>query len=258
MIFTAIILLPQAALYSSPYELSPIVDGTLAGAGLTLFGISLYTGKNVESLSDEEIASLSKDDINNFDRSAADNWSPAAGKWSDIVITPLIISPLGFLLENETRNDFFIIGVMYGESILLTHGLTGTAKNIIQRERPFTYNSDAPYSNKKEKDAVRSFYSGHSANAFNSAVFVSTVFSDYYPHSLWRYAVWGTTLSTAALTGYLRYKAGMHYPSDIFTGAAIGSSIGYLVPMLHRTGNKNISLQVIIGEEKIIALLFAF
>ncbi len=250
--------LPQGFLYSSPYRLSPATDGILSGSGLVLFGVSLYAGKKTEPLTDKEIAELSKNDINSFDRSAADNWSPEADKWSDRVLAPLVVSPLAFLAESETRNDFIIVGIMYTESVLITNGLCGIVKNSVQRERPFTYNADAPYSTKKEKDAVLSFYSGHTANAFNSAVFVSTVFSDYYPDSLWHYAIWATTISAASLTGYLRYRAGMHYPSDIITSAAVGCVTGWLIPVMHRFGNENLYLQIITGEDNKIVFSLSF
>jgi membrane-associated phospholipid phosphatase len=38
----------------------------------------------------------------------------------------------------------------------------------------------------------------------------------------------------AALTGYLRIAGDKHYMSDVLTGAAVGSAIGYMVPRLHR------------------------
>ena len=40
-------------------------------------------------------------------------------------------------------------------------------------------------------------------------------------------------MTAAATTGYLRYAAGRHYPTDILVGAAMGAFVGYLVPSLH-------------------------
>lgn len=254
----AVIMLPAKKLYSSPYELRPFTDSVLIGSGAALFGLSFYTGKYADPLTEEEIADLSKDNINSFDRSAADNWSPAADDWSDRVLYTIMISPLAFLAGDETRNSFVTIGVMYAESLLITRGLNGITKDIVHRTRPYAYNSDAPYGDKKNDDAVRSFYSGHTVNAFNSAVFVSTVFSNYYPDSSWRYAVWGTSITAASLTGYLRYRAGMHYPTDIIAGAAIGSLTGWLIPVLHRPGSGNISFQLITGEENTFAVILNF
>ena len=258
---TLIIALASAQVYSadsSPYTLSPVTDSLLIGSGAALWALTLYTNQKVDSLTDDEIAALTRDSVNRFDRSATYNWSPTGAKLSDITLTSAIISPLAFLLSDKTRGDFIVLGVMYGESMLITNGLNKTIKNIVQRKRPFTYNPDADHKDKKEKDAVLSFYSGHTANAFNSAVFVSAVFSDYYPQSPWRYAVWGTSLLLASTTGYLRYYAGKHYPTDIIAGAVIGSITGWAIPALHRNRNENISVKMMFGEESMLAVEFYF
>ena len=255
-----IIILSSELVYSdsSPYSLSTYTDSLLIGSGAVLLALTLYTKEKVDPLTDDKIVALTPGNINRLDRSATDNWSPNGAKWSDITLTSTMISPLAFLLNDKTRDDFIILGVMYGESILITNGLSMTIKDIVQRKRPFIYNPDAPYKEKKEKDAVRSFYSGHTANAFNSAVFVSTVFSDYYAQSPWRYAVWGTTLTLASTTGYLRYYSGKHYPTDIIAGAIIGSITGWAIPALHRNRNENISVRMMFGEENMIAVEFSF
>jgi len=246
------------SVYSSPYRLSGYTDGMLAGTGAALNGLSFYTGNDVSPLSDQEVTSLSKNDINRFDRSAASNWSPSAGKWSNVTLAPVMLSPAGFIFGDETGNDIITIGVMYAESILVTQGLNGSVKHIVHRNRPYTYNPDAPDTKKKSDDAVLSFYSGHTAHAFNSAVFAGTVFSDYYPENSWKYAVWGASLATASLTGYLRYRAGMHYPSDIIAGAVAGSATGWLIPSLHKTERVSISVLLVPGKGSIAALVINY
>ena len=42
----------------------------------------------------------------------------------------------------------------------------------------------------------------------------------------------------AAITSSLRVISGMHFLSDVLTGAAVGSLIGYLIPLIHET-NEN-------------------
>jgi membrane-associated phospholipid phosphatase len=243
---------------SSPYKLSTVTDSLLIGSGTALLALTLYTNKNIDPLTDAEIAALSKNNINRFDRSAADNWSAGGDKFSSITLASVMISPLAFLLNDRIRDDFVVIGIMYGESILITKGLDMNVKNIVQRKRPFVYNPDVSNKDKKDKDAVRSFYSGHTSSAFNSAVFVGTVFSDYYPQSPWRYAVWGTSLLAASVTGYLRYTAGKHYPTDIIAGAIMGSITGWGIPALHRNRDTNIAFKMSFGEERMIAVEYYF
>ena len=80
------------------------------------------------------------------------------------------------------------------------------------------------------------------------AVFLSTVYSDYYPDSDWKYAVWGASLLTASVIGYLRYESGSHFPTDILTGAIVGSAIGYLIPFIHRSENENLDISFGLGR----------
>lgn len=64
-------------------------------------------------------------------------------------------------------------------------------------------------------------------------VFMATVYGQMYPDSETKNWVWAGCLATAGVTGYLRYAAGYHFPSDILAGAALGAFTGWLVPQLH-------------------------
>ncbi len=47
--------------------------------------------------------------------------------------------------------------------------------------------------------------------------------------------VWVSGLSVAAATGYFRIAADKHYLTDVLAGAAVASSVGFLVPFVfHR------------------------
>jgi membrane-associated phospholipid phosphatase len=84
------------------------------------------------------------------------------------------------------------------------------------------------------RDARQSFFSGHASAAFALATLLSTVYADVHGPSSTSDALWAASLSAAALTGFARVKAGMHYPSDVLVGAAVGAAVGRLVPALHR------------------------
>ena len=64
--------------------------------------------------------------------------------------------------------------------------------------------------------------------------FMSRVFTDIRGRSTTSDVLWASSLSVASLTAYARVKAGMHYPSDVLVGAAVGTAIGLAVPWLHR------------------------
>ncbi len=220
--------------YSQVYNLSYETDVPMISLGVALLGGRYFLEKEQEPLSEKEILTADRSDVNRFDRPATHNWSEKSDRWSDYTLFALMAGQLVLFSFKEPRNDILIITVMYLESLTIETGMTGIFKSAINRKRPYVYNEDVPLDKKRNKYSVKSFYSGHAASAFNSTVFLGTVFSDYFPESGFRYAVWSLSLILASVTGYLRYTAGMHYPSDIIAGAVAGSITGYLVPAMHR------------------------
>jgi len=64
--------------------------------------------------------------------------------------------------------------------------------------------------------------------------FAAKVFSDYHPNSKLRPYLWTAAALATGTTGYLRYRSGRHFPSDILVGAAVGTLSGILVPQFHK------------------------
>ena len=44
-----------------------------------------------------------------------------------------------------------------------------------------------------------------------------------------------------AITGYLRVKAGKHYPTDTIAGYLLGATAGILIPQLHKKKMEKVS-----------------
>ncbi len=233
------VLLPPiaAAIDPFPYELDTGRELALTGTGLALLGLSRVAAAGREPLTRAEIDQLDRDDIGGFDRSATGNWSPAAASASDYLVAALVVSPLLLAVTEPGSKRAGTVLTMYGETMLINVGLTGLLKELVGRTRPYVYNDDPtiPAGIKSEMSAVRSFPSGHTANAFTSAVFLSSVFAELNPTSNARGWVWGGSLTVASTVGYLRYRSGKHYTTDIIVGAALGALVGYVVPRLHRT-----------------------
>jgi membrane-associated phospholipid phosphatase len=218
----------------SVYELRTGRELTLLAVGGTLKGTAYWLNKNSSALTQSQITGLDANNMNSFDRGATKNWSPEAGRISDWTL----FSTAGVVglaaLPTLRQKKWFTVPLMYVETIGLMWGLQDVVKQTALRTRPFVYNVAAPMSDKLEKDARLSFFSGHAAISFSSAVFASTVFGHYFPVSRWRPVVWVGSLALAGTTAYLRYEAGKHYPTDILVGAAVGSAVGWLVPKLHQ------------------------
>jgi len=228
----------------SPYSLETGREAALLGGGFGLGVLSLHLETNIESLNFNELQNLSRKNVFAFDRGATYNWSQDASIVSDYLLNFLLISPVALLTSDEVRNDFGTFSLMYLENLFLSFAAVHTTKILIKRNRPYLYNNNVPLKFKTDRSSRLSFFSGHTTHAFSSAVFFSTVYSEYYPNSKWRPYIWGASLLSASITGYLRYASGDHFPTDIIVGAVVGSAIGYLIPLIHKVDNKDEPLGV--------------
>ena len=232
---TLLFLLVSITIYAqSPYELSKKKDLPLALGGLVLYTGGLILNTTITPLTLSEINALDATIINAFDRSATTRWSLSANKASDYLQNTSNFLPLSLLAFKPIRKDSRKIGLLLVESFLIAKGLTKITKGTVQRIRPFAYNETVDLEEKMKKTAKRSFFSGHTSGAAVYSFFTAKVFSDYFPDSSWKPVIWTGAAIIPALTGYYRYRAGMHYSTDIITGYTIGALVGVLVPHLHR------------------------
>ncbi len=244
-----------------PYELNCRDEIVLGVTGFSAWGLSAYLDRDMRGPDASEIESLKRGDINCIDRSATDNWSEEADRASDILLFATVVSPSLLVVSyvNERKwYRFITIMIMYSEAVVINVGVTGTVKSLVGRKRPYLYNDSLSTEKKMRygKSSVKSFYSGHTSLAFCSAVFLSKTWGDIHPNSYSRYLVWGVSLTAASATGYLRYAAGQHYPTDILVGAVMGGIIGYMVPVMHRVNGDEITIQPLLGDRKGIACCF--
>jgi membrane-associated phospholipid phosphatase len=228
-----------------PYSLKRS-DLIIGGAALSAELYAKYREHHQEPMAYDELFDLNKSQINRFDRSATNYWNKSLHKTSELTRAALIVSP-SILLLNEGKNkqwkNCITYGIMYIEVGLLTIGITDLTKTLVMRKRPYLYNPDVSLPEKEQKieddDATDSFFSGHAASAFASAVFFSKTYTDIYGNNTFSKIIWGTSLTLAATTSYLRYRSGYHFPTDVLAGACIGSAIGYLIPVLHKRRSDN-------------------
>ena len=118
--------------------------------------------------------------------------------------------------------------VYIGTTVIEALGVTYALKYSIDRLRP--YEKYPGMVRPIEPPSSPSFPSGHTAAAFSLATSLSITYPKWYviaPSALWACGV-----------GYARINQGVHYPSDVLTGAVIGTGCAFLNIYVNRWLNK--------------------
>ncbi len=212
----------------------------LSGVGLNIVGLVL--NGSIEANTLESISALDINDINSFDRGAASNFSGTAQDASDIILYTGAILPFITLFNNNCRAETKAISFMAVETFLVTLGVTNITKALVQRQRPFNFNPEAQLSMKLTADARVSFFSGHTSVTTAMSFMSAKVLTDLHPDIKHKGLIWTTAAVIPATIGFLRFKAGRHFPTDVIAGYAVGATIGYLIPTLHKSEKLHLDL----------------
>ncbi|MXV51219.1 phosphatase PAP2 family protein [Pedobacter sp. HMF7647] len=234
----------------SPYKTSWKVDAPIigAGVGLSVLGVSFI--KNKDGLTEQQVNSVSKSDVNGTDRFIAGNYSTSADKASYYPFYASFAMPVALLLNKNEGSKAGQIVALYIETMAITGALYSNSAGLINRNRPFVYSDNAPMDKKTSAGARRSFYAGHTAATAAATFFAAKVFQDFNPDSKAKPYVWAAAAIVPASVAYLRSKAGMHFLTDNLLGYALGAGAGILVPQLHKKTNKtNLTLTPVITPE---------
>ncbi|MCW8809482.1 MAG: phosphatase PAP2 family protein [Ignavibacteriaceae bacterium] len=227
---------------TSPFKLDFTKEAILLGSGAAVGATALLIISNLDPLTMEQINDLNPDDVNSFDRQFIGPLHPDHA--GDILLVGSYLLPLTFLAVDDTRKDFWDLGLMYGEVLLINAGLTGIVKGTVTRIRPFAYDSNTPIEKKTDTDARVSFYSGHTSFTASACFFTARVFSEYLTDNTAKILIWSAAAIYPAVSGILRVNAHSHFPTDVIVGYIVGAAIGYLIPELHKSNKENnISLQ---------------
>jgi len=236
-----ILLCPFQLHGQSPYELSWKKDGGLVALAGISSGLGLQLRKNLADLTLVEIENLDAKQLNTFERFATNYYSPKVDKTSDFFWAGTHTLPFLFLAGEKSRKDIGQLAALYGETFFITTGITLLIKTTVKRNRPFAYNPDAPLDKKTTRNARTAFLSGHTSISAANCFFTAKVFSDYYPKSKWKPAIWTAAAIIPGITGYLRIRAGKHFPTDTIAGYALGAVVGVLIPHLHKKKMEQVS-----------------
>lgn len=199
--------------------------------GINTMVTSMILKEQKTILSIENIQTLNRDHVNVFDRSATYNYDLTARKWSDYAATTAIFLPATTLINPNLQKNWRNNGLLFLETYLLTAGLTNITKELVQRKRPFLYNPNVPLSEKLKPDATSSFFSGHTSMTAASCFLTASMWSKQAQGGE-QTAIWISSAIIPAVVGYLRWKGGKHFWTDIITGYAVGAAVGVLIPKI--------------------------
>ncbi|MGI9543712.1 MAG: phosphatase PAP2 family protein [Cyclobacteriaceae bacterium] len=218
-----------------PFNISTKKDLPILAVGASGLILASVLNSSIKPLTEEQIASLDPSQINAFDRPAVDQYNGRKENISDLLLGVSILTPLSLFADKNIRHDAAPIAVMLSEVAMLNVGVTSSFKGGFKRIRPYVYNPDIPLSKKTNKKSRHAYFSGHVSNAASLSFFTASVVSKYSQNPTVKTLVWTGAILLPAATGYLRYKSGKHYPTDVITGYMVGASIGYLIPKLHES-----------------------
>ena len=218
----------------SPYEFNGTTDGVIFGSSIGLLTFSHFKNKKIEPLTVKQINQLNRDNLFAIDRRATYNYSKTAQKTSDYLLYSSVAIPMTMLLGERSRNDFGKTGLFTLQALLLNSALTGFTKVMTKRTRPYAYNEFVEINKKLSKGTRTSFFSGHTSTVASMYFLTAKLYSDYYPESKWKPAVWTAAIAIPATTGLLRMKGGKHFFTDVLVGFIVGATVGYLIPEIHR------------------------
>lgn len=222
------------------FALSPVRDSLLLGTGFLLSGGDLILDNALKvNRREYKGETYDKDDVNALDRKFMNSYSKNLDRAGDLLLVASMTTPV--VLAATSKEEWLTCGVMYAETLLIANGIKEITKLCVNRARPYMYydSETFPEDDIDDGDWANSFPSGHCTMAFAGATFTSYTFCKYFPDSAWRSPVIAGSYAMACGTVALRLASGNHFMTDVLTGAAIGSAVGFLVPWLHTFNEKN-------------------
>lgn len=138
--------------------------------------------------------------------------------------------------SRETAQEMALIDL---QALAITGALQGMTNVLVSRERPYgpdcgTGELPADALDCTHSTHYRSFFSGHTAFSFTGAALICM---HHFKQELlgppWDAISCAGGYAVAATTASFRVVGDVHYASDVMVGMAVGTLVGYGVPLLH-------------------------
>ena len=161
-------------------------------------------------------------------------WDGAVHLYTTIYIwIPTALALLFLVIRNTRREQLLLVLLMIGLTILLCDQLSSSVfKPLFERYRP-TRDFDVMHlmdTVNGYRGGKYGFFSGHAANSFGIATFVSLLVKN--KHLTISLMFW------AVLNILTRTYLGVHYVGDVLTGTLVGVLIAFMVFGLYKTITK--------------------
>ncbi len=150
-------------------------------------------------------------------------------------VTPFMIDP-----SDDVRHfRGFVL------AISVNYALQSTVASLVGRKRP-NYDDAEDKGYKAER---RSFYSGHAAHSFSSAVYMSLYLKDHIKSKSLKIMLPVLMFGYAGYVSYTRIDEHFHHLSDVVAGAVSGTVITYFSYKFFQNSNRKVGVSV--GRESL-------
>lgn len=186
----------------------------------TIYSILFFFCISILQAQNFDINTLRKININRNE-----SLDPAFKLVTNTAVTISIATPVALYAVGLINHDTLVKkqAVFIGETFLVNAVITIILKDIVKRQRPYeTY----PEIEKAATGGGYSFPSGHTSTAFATATSLSMAVPKWY--------VIAPSFAWATAVGYSRMHLGVHYPTDVFAGALVGSGSAYLTYKINK------------------------
>ncbi len=167
--------------------------------------------------------------VNALDRHAIGNHSHAASVAADVTVPLAMGLPvLADLFDVGVSRPFSEDVLVFIETLYVQSGLQNAMNFAVARPRPRTYAGDPKFVDAGE--GYLSFYAGHVASTFAALSAASFTLDRRHDQHVWP---WIVTAVVGGSVAFERVASGHHFPTDVVTGAIVGTATGIAVPWLH-------------------------